>query len=428
MQRFFLPLLVILSIATSLRGQTYGGIRGIALQTQWLYADSSFSKPTEIQLTEGEVFIVKGETSQEFENTDQNQTFKWFKAETLSGKKGFVFGDAVAVTTTLSTAPPVFQTWTQKQVAFTPPFSSAVLFIASVEGHDLAPNKQLFNPEYKEFYLVVANESGYGTSILCGTLNQYGDQLPTRITLKDITQDNSEELIIESQTTVPGQTLKDRNIEIWSFQSKSFQKIFEDKLSLGLGQDLPAPSLYKHIYITPGKIRTAYLDYPTCASSIHRNLSALTDDASRCVQYVTNTLVWDTRSKSFKSLYGESKTSPLANITQFGVALLAAPKNTAARIRPLVKKEKLELIQQIESYVSFGNKQYPDFWWLVRTSNGEYGYVPSYMIQFDGSIELSPLLNKFYNLPPMSLKDWNMTETSVFFSEPAISNVALGEE
>lgn len=428
MQRFFLPLTIIFFVATALQGQTIGEKLGIALQTQWIYKDSSFSKPSNVQLREGETFTVIAETNQEFENADQNQTFKWFQINTIAGNKGFVFGDAVAISAEPGNFPPVFHSWFQRPVAFAPPFSEAIIFPASVEGHDLSQNHQLFQPEYKEYYLVIANKSGFGVSVLCGSVNQYGDQLPIRITLKDITLDNIQDLIIETQSTVPGQAIRDRNIEIWSFLSKSFQKIYEDKLSLGLGQELPAPSLYKHVYITPGKIRIAFLDYPLCNASIHRNLPDLPQNGSRCVQYVTDTQVWDNRSKSFKSLYGESKTAPLAHITQFGVALLAAPKNTAARIRPLIKKEKLELIQQIESFVTFGNTTYPDFWWLVRTNNGELGYVPSYMTQFDSSIELSSLLNKFYNLPPMSLKDWKMSETSVFFYEPVISNVALGEE
>ena len=80
-----------------LKGQILPFRPATALNKVILYQDSSFFDHSSVVYEEGALFSILGESRFEHEDAAQNQKFKWYYVRTPDQKKGWIFGDGIAV-------------------------------------------------------------------------------------------------------------------------------------------------------------------------------------------------------------------------------------------------------------------------------------------------------------------------------------------
>ena len=298
MIRFVGILFLFFTTATSVKADSVSQIifqkrAAVTISPIRLYEDSTYAKSTNMNFTEGELFEVIGESVWEHFDNSQNQTFKWYNVRAMNGQTGWIFGDNLAVVMPERFVEYSLKPFYKKEARFDNGFEKSVVWMAAVEGHDDKHKGTAFmNPAYKEFYLVVTNERGKCSILNYANVNESGKKELQSVYFQDVTDNNVDEIIIETSSYPTGRSLDERNLEIYSFKAGTLSKIFEERLTLTWADDIPAPAFSKFIEIEGSTIRIAYVDYVSCEKYIlGLPTDARSKDQERCMEYATSSFV-----------------------------------------------------------------------------------------------------------------------------------------
>jgi hypothetical protein len=374
-----------------------------------LYPDSSYDKQAFQSLPAGILLEVLDESSSEQEDASQNQKFKWYKVRSPKGMEGWVFGDGLAVILPESSIDPKLRSFHKQKYRFASGFGLAVLWIGGIEGHDNFHEKDYMNPVYREHYIILTNEQGQCVFINCSSENAQGKMQVRHLQFLDTTSDEEPELLLQTSSTSSGnEYFENRNFEIYSFQSGTFGRIFEEQMGLRLRNDTHSPALFKMVEVDNSNIRVAYVDYLDCADYNQGNdIGKYKDSAERCIEYVTYTYSWNQRTKQYQMLYAESRTGPVLTTKRDNIALLDQPSLLAKSMGTLTQSDRLELIKVHERKVIEDGVKKTTPYFYVQLKNGSTGFIHASEVQF-WDIEHATLLNKYYQQSTSTdLRKWS---------------------
>ncbi|MEM1320662.1 MAG: hypothetical protein AAGG75_10430 [Bacteroidota bacterium] len=383
-----------------------------AISKLTLYSDSTFTQPTSHYYEEGQLFEVIGESQLEHEDDAQNQKFKWYEVRAADGHSGWVFGDGLAVSMTAEQVAPILQEFHKKKYSFNNGFESATLWVAAVEGRDNFHAQDYMNPLYREEYIVITNDRGRSVHIRSGGLSTQGEFQLLSFVLHDISGDHVPEIILETNSIAQDNPVQNRNLGIYSFQAGTLEQVLEERLTLNYDIDIPSPCLYKFVEIEQQAVRIEYVDYVDCktAYSLDYSYNMLSKTKERCMEYVTYTYIWDDRVNSFRLLYDQTRTAPIAGVKQFGLAVQETPKLSSQRGSIVQLEEPVEVIKHFEKYVLERGQKKLQHYFYVRLPSGEQGYLPAAFVGFV-DMEHAELLNQYYEQPPLTKSEWSSQES-----------------
>ena len=373
-----------------------------------LYADSTYAKSTDIAFTEGELFEIIGETVKEHFDNSQNQTFKWYKVRALSGQTGWIFGDNLAIVMPERFVEYPLKPFYKKEVHFDNGFEKSIVWVAAVEGHDDKHLSTTFmNPAYKEFYLVVTNERGKSSMLNYANVNESVKKDLQSIYFQDVTDNNIDEIILETTSNPTGKSLNERILEIYSFKAGTLSKIFEERLTLMWEEDMPSPAFSKFVEIEGSTIRIASMDYLTCEKySLGLPTDTHSKNQERCLEYATSSFVWDKINRIFKPLYKESRTSITA-VPKQSILLKKTPTTSSigTSISIIQPTDRIQVIKHLEEIVVEKGIKKVRNWLYVKHPSGTFGYVLANDIVFKNT-EYSIVLKNYYAHTPLLKTDW----------------------
>ncbi len=368
-----------------------------------LYADSSFSKTTETTYTEGELFEIIAETVKEYPDNAQNQTFKWFKIKTLTGKIGWIFGDNLAVVLNESALDIQLKPFNKKEAHFDNGFENALIWFGTVEGHD-EKNRDI-NPSYKEFYLIITNDKGKSVSLNLSNINESGKKTLENIYFQDVTNNKIDDIIIQTHTLPSDKNLAERDLEIYTFKAGALSKIFEERLALTWEDDVPSPALSKFIDIEGSEIRVAYIDYVLCEKySLGLPTDVRSKTMERCLQYVTYSFIWNNGKKAFEPFYKESRT-PVSGIVIRKITLNKVPSVSSEKAATILADDKVLIIKHFDALKSEKGIKKVENWLYVKHLSGVYGYMNADDLVFK-NVEHATVLKNYYSKTPLLKQDW----------------------
>ncbi len=381
-----------------------------------MYDDSSWAKPTDRQLVEGELVEIIGETRRTHEDNSQRQKFKWYLVRSSAGQEGWVFGDNLAVAVNDEAVTMKVRPFLKKMTNLNSGFEQAMLWVAQVEGKENLQKQDFLNPIYRETYLVITNNLGRCATILIGNSEPGAKKELQKFALTDVNANGSPEIIIETSSSSKNSMIESRNIEIYGFQTAMLKKLFDYDLTLSFDGDLPSPALSKHIEIEGSKIRIAYVDFvPTDHYSLKLPTDSKGSVMERCLEYVTFSLAWNDHTKNFDTLYAPTRSAPHAYALA-GAMLKNTPppvytpkngnKGEEQAILAITPTDRLQIIKQVEVYSidEEGNKHLKNYL-FVKHPSGMMGYVPADAVQLR-NIEHANLLNRYYENTPLNKSDW----------------------
>ncbi len=257
-------------------------------QNTRLYSDSSYSKPTELILTEGSIAELIQQTEQHYPDNAQKQLFKWYKIRQDS-KEGWVYGDEALLSMPFFKLTEVLKPFHLKKINLGRGFENALCWFASLEGSDIRKNLRQ-NAEYQETYMIISPPFGKSLFIPIGIKSSENSTQVTKLFIRDVTEDEVEDILLETQHQEGSSVGKEASIH--SIQSGIFKKIWEENLAIS-NDDKDIPHIYKQILIQKGTIRTSYLNLKNCTTS-------------ECSSLKTSTLRWNSQMKTFEIFYPES--------------------------------------------------------------------------------------------------------------------------
>jgi hypothetical protein len=289
-------------------------------------------------------------------------------------------------------------------------FEDAIMWVATIEGRDNFHEEDYLNPPYRESYFVVTNDDGNSVYFNFAGVNARGKTEVRNFQLHDTTGDGIIEFVLQTSSVATNETFENRNLEIFSFQSGSLDKIFDERMSLSYGDDLASPALFKYVEIDKKLIRVAYLDYLPCKSySLPFKFDELKKQNERCLEYVTYTYQWNEPQKKYRMLYAESRTSPQAHPVKNKVKVKNDPSYLGKVICVINKSDRLQVIKHYERFVLDNGKKKIVPYLYVKLPSGNFGYIMADEIDFL-NIEHANLLHEYYQLKPLTKSEWKSDE------------------
>lgn len=410
MMRVFIAFFLSIFLGFQARASVFEKIKtqkvGICLGVTSLHSDTALHTQTQVVLKDGELVEILSTSKELHFDKDENQKFRWYKVKTENGNEGWLFGDALALTTPIENLDKCVVPFYQLNYSFGAGFEDAMIWFANIEGIELRGNQYLNDPFYIEQYLVVTNAFGKSVSLYLSGKGVEGIQQLKSFFIKDINGDEYPDFIVEKSAFNEGSLSENRNVEIYQIKTRGFQKTFDEVISLKLDKEQPSPAINKVIELDNQLIRVSYIDFIVCKDK--ENIKNLVQQF--CPTYVTYTHIWDFNTGQFKILYGESRV-PVNVFSKGNYRLLSSinSKDAIANIAPdevLIVKDIFQL-----------NEEKPEVWLQVETSTNIKGYLPAFKVYL-GDIEHSEILHEYFNNPPSDFYNWKWNEPFLFFNEP----------
>ncbi len=381
-----------------------------------LHSDTAHHTQTNIVFKDGTLFEVVGVSQTLHFDKDENQKFKWYQVKTNTDQIGWIFGDALAIVTPKNQLDSLSAKYVFQENTFSSGFGKAILWFATVEGIELKGNQYLNNPLYVEQYLIMTNELGKSLSLYLSGRGVEGEQQLKSLVFQDINGDEIQEIIVEKNAFNEGSLVDNRSVEAYTFTSAGLSKIFDESLSLKVGNDLPSPALYKIVELDNQLIRVSYIDFLDSKDDLK---IANFDNAFR-LEYVTYTYGWDAAIAQFKPLYTESRL-PLVGYAKSNYFLYKMPSDASAKITRLTPKAELNVLQSLNETIEKNGESHLKSWLLVEDKSGKKGYLPAYQVYF-GDAEHATVLHDYFNNPPSNLAEWKSEEQFLFINSQVIEN------
>lgn len=382
----------------------------IALNNVTLYPDSTFTKHSNTRFSEGELFEVLGESFYEHEDASQNQKFKWYYVQARQGKKGWIFGDGLAVVVPEEDVDPVIRPFYMQRMQFNNGFEDAIMWVAAIQGRDNFHKEDYLNPPYRESYFVITNDKGKCAYFDFSGINAAGKTELLEFQLHDTTGDDIPDFVMQTASMATNDDFETRILDIYSFQSGSLDKIFSERMTLSFGDDNTSPALSKYVEIDKNLIRVAYLDYMPClAYQLSFPYDELKKENERCLEYVTYTFQWSEQLKKYRTLYSESRTSPQASPRNNDISIKSEPSYIGKEICVVNKNDKLQVIKHFERYVLENGKKKIEPYLYVKLPSGNFGYILAEKVEFI-DMEHAELLHEYYRKKPLTKREWKSNE------------------
>lgn len=341
------------------------GKAALVINNTRLYEDSSYLKPTLLNLKENDLVEWLSSTTNEYLDNAQNQLFKWHFVKTLSGKTGWIYGDELAIPTPILRLESKLRPYVHQKKNLGASFESAIIWFGSIEGKDVKKGKSFFNPIYKESYIVFSNDVGKSLALNYANASESGKSELNQIWISDFTKDGKEDILWEKRIESVDNHHVERSLEIYSILAGNLQKIWDEKLDESLQNKI----FNKKYLIKEGIIRISTLelmDNDQYSLSSKSKLSTYFN--AKAIESSTLSLKWNSQSKTIDTLYGFSKIAPKVDIIQL-TQLLLSPSDNSTYISILNPPEKCTLLQFIEK---------PEkSWFYIRTNGGNYGFIPA---------------------------------------------------
>lgn len=407
---FYIPSMVL--------GQILPSNPATALNKVVLYPDSSFFQHSSVVYSEGELFEILGETRYEHEDAAQNQKFKWFYVRTPDNKKGWIYGDGLAVLQAMDEIRGQLKNYQLKEIDYSGKGEKITTWIASIEGKDNFHAQDHLNPLYKEQYLVLTSPLKKSAHIQLSGQSAMGLNTLQQLRFIDVNEDGALEVIVESSSIDNQSNLEGRSLEVFAFQAGTITKVFEDRLTLPYEGNQPSPALFKRAEIGEQTIRVAYVDYVKCSNySCPFETNEVSKTQERCLEYVTYTHLWDESSQTYQPLYEESRTylTGIVNAPK-GYALRREPSYLGEVVQTVANNTSVIIIKHYEKIIMRKGKKVVVPYLYVKTQNNNYGYIHADKVQFQ-DIEHATLLNAYYQNPPLLKANWTSKEPFVFFKK-----------
>ena len=382
----------------------------VSLNNVTLYPDSTFTKHSNIILPEGEIFEVLGESYFEHDDAAQNQKFKWYFVRSRHDQEGWIFGDGLAVVMAEENIDVKIRPYHMQSMQFNNGFEDAIMWVAAIEGRDNIYKEDYLNPPYRETYFIVTNDNGNSAYFNLSGFGAHGKTEAREFQLYDATGDGITDFVLQTSSFGVNEAVENRNLEIYSFQSGSLDKIFDERMTLTYGDDVVSPALFKYIEIDKDLIRIAYLDYLPCkAYSLPYPYDELNKRNERCLEYVTYTYQWDEQLKKYGILYAKSKTSPQARPSKNKVKVKNDPSYIGKVIYEINETDQLQVIKHYERYVLDNGRKKIVPYLYVKLPSGNFGYIMADEVYFL-NIEHAKLLHEYYQLKPLMKSEWKSDE------------------
>ncbi len=371
-----------------------------------LYADSSYSNYTNVYFQQGELFEIIGETFYEHEDDAQNQKFKWFQIKSSGGKTGWIFGDGIAVIVEDTAVKKEYQSFHKKKTKFSSGFENAVTWIGELKGHDNFHEQDYLNPIYEETYLIVTNDRGKSVFVNIAGQSEMGKTSIVNMQLLDLTNDNSPEIIMESNRFASGDNMDVKSFVIQSVLAGTMVEILNEEMTLEYSEQIPSPAFSKYIEVIDETVRVEYVDYVSCDQYAASNdVKSTSKTMERCMEFVTYTYIWNERKNGFELIYPETRDYLVGGCKIPNTSVYKEPSLSSNRLFEITPFTKLKVIKHFETIDKYGSTKKITPYFLIRLTNGKEGFVKAKDIGIV-HIEHADLLNRFYNNPPLSKTDW----------------------
>jgi len=372
------------------------------LNTVTMYPDSNYFDQSNIRFSEGALLEILEESALEHLDDAQNQKFKWYRVRTASGQEGWIFGDGIAVIMTEEKINPLLKSYHKEKIELNNGFKKSVSWIASIEGRDNLHDNDLLNPTYHEYYLVITNEHGQSVHINYESQSAMGRTEIQLIQMKDLTNDEVPEFLVQTKSFTTSSDLENRALEIFSIQSGSLRKVLDERMTLTYDDDLISPAMFKSIEVSPQSIRVEYVDYVNCQRfSLPYKYETRSQTQERCLEFVTYTYAWDKRKKRFEQFYKENRNALKGIVTKSKIFLKSEPSFLSDKIEELNPNVPFVVIKHFEKiFMQNGVKKISPYLY-VQSANGNRGYIRGKVVRFLNT-EHGDLLMKYYQKPPLS--------------------------
>ena len=422
--KLFLPFILLLvgSLTMHASDLIFQKRVGTSLNKVSMYTDSSYSNYANVFFQQGELFEIIGETFYEHEDDSQNQKFKWFQIKSKDGKTGWIFGDGIAVIVPENEIKKEYKSFNKQKTNFSSGFEKAVTWIGAIKGHDNFHEKDYLNPIYEETYLVLTNERGNCVFINIAGQSEMGKTSIVNMQLKDLTNDDSPEIIMESTRFASGDNMAVKSFVIQSVQAGTMVEILNEVMTLEYSEQIPSPAFSKYIEVIDELVRVEYVDYVSCNKyNAAKNVKSTSKTMERCMEYVTYTYIWNERKNSFELIYPETRDYIVGGGKMPNISVYKEPSLSSNRLFEITPFTKLKIIKHFETIDKYGSTKKITPYFLVRLSNGKEGFVKAKDIGIV-NIEHAELLNQFYNNPPLSKTDWKSEKSFLKIIENTTSS------
>lgn len=378
---------------------------GVALSNLALFPDSSLTAQTTEMVKEGDLVEVVGTSILEHEDKDQNQKFHWFQVKTLDGKTGWLFGDGLAVGLPDERISADMASFSRKNIALNAGFEQTTMWLAALEGRDNQHEEDHLNPIYDEQYLVLSNPRGRSVAMRIGGAGSAGRTDLKSLQTLDLTGDGAAEFLVETASFEPGSPLEQRDLEIFSLQTGSLSKIFEERLTLTTDKNDPSPALFKSIEPDGKTIRREFIDFVS-KEKYRLNQPLDWQNATRefALEFVTSTLEWSAKNRRFEPLYEETRIVPTGSVSQ-AVRLKTRPDPFAQASLLVQPGDKLLIIKVLEQFVVIDGQKKMRPWLFVKTASGVSGYVDATLIRFQKTRH-ARVLELYFQKAPLVISEW----------------------
>lgn len=373
-----------------------------ALNTVTLYPDSSFFKHSDLRFSEGDLFKVIGETTLKHLDDAQNQKFKWYKVQSLSGQEGWIFGDGIAVMMSHEDIDSQLQPFHKKKISLNNGFDKSVMWMAAIQGRDNIHDNDLLNSTYHEYYIVVTGKYGKSVHMNYESQSAMGRKTLNVFQMKDVTNDNVEDFLMETKSYSSSSDLENRTLEIFSLQSGYLKKVLEERMTLTYDDDLFSPAMFKSVEVSSSSIRVEFVDYVPCQKfSLPYEFDKNSETQERCVEFVTYTFAWDNRKKQFVQFYQENRNTLKGIVVQPKIFLKSEPSFLSKKIENLSINSPFIVIKHFEKvFMQNGQKKISPYLY-VQTENGNRGYIRGKVVKFLNT-DHAEILQNYYLRPPLS--------------------------
>ncbi len=254
--------------------------------------------------------------------------------------------------------------------------------------------------------MVITNEKGKSVQINFAGESANGKSSLHHFQINDLTGDNVPEFIFQKSNHATGSEMENRDLLIYSFQAGTLLKVFEERLALHYDHKMPSPGLFKFVEIEGSGIRVEYVDYLPC-DEYKQGYDTDTQrrGSERCMEYVTYSYQWDSRTNSYYQIYGESRTPVKASMRFNGIYLKTAPSMNGSNVRIVQRTELFNVIKHYEEFIMHKGKKIMDNYLYVSLPSGEKGYLSANKVVFS-SMDHADILLEYYYDAPLHKTDW----------------------
>ena len=382
------------------------GQQALVLSNIAVYQDSSFTSETTGLLKKGALVDILTKSELLHQDKTQTQQYHWYQVKGANQKTGWAMGDELAI---LSLSPTQFSSISQitgAPYSIADGFEKSVFYWGETFGKDEVSSHFSEKNEYRENYLVFINSNDQTIYLPVGTQSERGDNICIGIYFADLTQNGHQEIVLLRSLFGKEMDEEVRLLEIYQVVDGEFKILFDQRLNIYFEPSITSPGRFKFVDISPDGIRMEYPQYENCQQS-HFNVPIGEEPVTykKCLSWVTESYTWDRINHRFSHFYKPSTLPFRARTKKKAVFLRERPNLSSPAIKLLQQKDRLKVIAHLETISSIKNKKVVRVFFLLKSSDGIIGYLPSDQIEFVQAAH-SGILNQFYAQPLLIKRDW----------------------